>query len=213
MTEVVDGSVEETALDAELLFRAIKGRRTIRQFQRRNVEKDKIQKIIEAGRFTPTAGNRQALRYVVVQEKFAQFRPLVYNALYKLSDVYRSDPAATPVMLNYAERFIKLQEAFTSSKGAQDPVFFHAPAVIVITGETAIDGGLAASNMELMAFALGLGAMYCGFLVRAGNSDRKIREFLGIPQEEQLITSLVLGYSDVKYLRSVPRKKARVHYM
>ncbi|MFO7929478.1 MAG: nitroreductase family protein, partial [Candidatus Humimicrobiaceae bacterium] len=51
------------------VFEVIKRRRSIRKFQARKVEPDKIKKIIEAARLAPSASNRQPWRFVAVTKK------------------------------------------------------------------------------------------------------------------------------------------------
>ena len=51
------------------VFEAIKTRRSIRAYEDRPVEKEKLHAVLEAGRLAPSANNVQEWRYVVVQEK------------------------------------------------------------------------------------------------------------------------------------------------
>jgi nitroreductase len=50
------------------VFEAIKGRRSIRKFKREPVEDEDMRKILDAGRFAPSAGNCQSSELVVVKE-------------------------------------------------------------------------------------------------------------------------------------------------
>jgi nitroreductase len=47
---------------------AIKGRRSVRSYKDLEVESDKIQKILEAGRLSPSANNRQEWKFIVVKD-------------------------------------------------------------------------------------------------------------------------------------------------
>ncbi len=47
---------------------AIQSRRSIRAYEPREVENDKLVKILDAGRLSPSAGNRQERRFVVVSD-------------------------------------------------------------------------------------------------------------------------------------------------
>jgi hypothetical protein len=64
--------------------------------------------------------------------------------------------------------------------------------------------------MELMTFAQGLGMFYSGFFVRAANQNKEIKQFLNIEDEKEVQACLVLGYPDVKYYPTAPRKQAKV---
>ena len=68
MDDVKNYNKEEFELDADKLLNFIKYRRSVRHFKNKDVEIDKISKIIEVGRFTQTGGNLQDVSYVVVKE-------------------------------------------------------------------------------------------------------------------------------------------------
>lgn len=48
---------------------AIRGRRSIRKFQSRDVPEEKLMEILEAGRWAPSASNFQPWRFIVVRDK------------------------------------------------------------------------------------------------------------------------------------------------
>ena len=54
-------------MSAEFL-KTIKSRRVIRNMTDQPVEVEKIEKILEAGRWSPAAGNQRTTRFVVVQD-------------------------------------------------------------------------------------------------------------------------------------------------
>ena len=101
------------------------------------------------------------------------------------------------------------------AEGRRDGLFFNAPAVILIVSDennhcAEIDGGIAASRMELQANALGLGVCYIGFLNTAMEFDGRIKEMAGLKEDEKLAVAFVTGYPDVEYQRPAPRKPANV---
>ncbi len=51
------------------VWEAIKRRRSVRAYLDKEVEEEKVRKILEAAREAPSASNRQEWRFVVVQEK------------------------------------------------------------------------------------------------------------------------------------------------
>lgn len=51
------------------IFEAISNRRSIRKYEDREIEDEKINKILEAGRLAPSAGNRQEWKFIVVKDK------------------------------------------------------------------------------------------------------------------------------------------------
>jgi nitroreductase len=51
------------------VMEAIKKRCSVRSYQNRGIEKEKLDKILEAARLAPSASNRQEWRFVVVEDK------------------------------------------------------------------------------------------------------------------------------------------------
>jgi len=51
------------------LYEAIRNRRSIRAYQHRPVEEDKLLRVLEAGRLSPSARNTQARKFVVVRDE------------------------------------------------------------------------------------------------------------------------------------------------
>ena len=74
---------------------AIKTRRSTRKFKARPVEMEKLQQIVEAGRFGPTGGNAQSNHFFVISkiETLMVLKELVQNAFAKMElrdDLYKS---------------------------------------------------------------------------------------------------------------------------
>ncbi len=51
------------------IFEAIKKRKSIRSYKHKEVEEDKIKKIMDFARLAPSASNRQEWRFIVVKDK------------------------------------------------------------------------------------------------------------------------------------------------
>lgn len=47
---------------------AIRSRRSIRDYESRDIEEDKLDRVLESGRLSPSAGNRQERRFVVIRD-------------------------------------------------------------------------------------------------------------------------------------------------
>jgi nitroreductase len=47
----------------------IRKRHSVRSYQSREVEEEKLKRVLDAGRLAPSAGNRQEWRFIVVREK------------------------------------------------------------------------------------------------------------------------------------------------
>lgn len=58
--------------------KAIQSRRSIRAYDSREVEEDKLLRVLESGRLSPSAGNRQERRFVIIRD--AKARKLLSEA-------------------------------------------------------------------------------------------------------------------------------------
>lgn len=212
MADVAELTADTSIITADGLLGLIKGRRSIRCFKDMPVEPEKITKMIEAGRYTPTGGNRQEIAYVVVEEKMPEFRALAIENLAKISEVFLAAEDTQPQLRSYAERWKNIYIRYLEEPQEKDTLFFSAPVLILITGDSLLDVGLAASNMELMASVLGLGLLYSGFIARACQHNKKIKELLGIKENHEVLACLIIGYPDVRYVRTAPRKAADIHW-
>ncbi|NLO98409.1 MAG: nitroreductase [Peptococcaceae bacterium] len=225
MKEVINYEQKDFAIEAERLLKFIKFRRTIRQFKDRDVEEEKLLKIIEAGRFTPTGSNLQDVSYIIVKKRLPELKEMALSTLKQLGESYllSSDPRALGLQnlaepltasqqalyKRYAQKWVGMYEEYKADPRV-DRLFFNAPAIIVVTAQAAISGGLASATMELMANALGLGVLFSGYFVRAARANKEIRKFLEVKEGKEIVSCLVTGYPKVRYLRTVPRRKADI---
>ena len=83
MDDVIEYNKESFTVDADNLLNFIKFRRSIRNFKSKKIEKEKIEKIIEAGRFTQTSTNIQDVSYTIVIDKLDKLKDLAFESLNK----------------------------------------------------------------------------------------------------------------------------------
>ncbi len=121
-------------------------------------------------------------------------------------EVLNSRTLEAKLFRRYAKMWIQMCDDYKENP-KNDRIFFNAPLVIVVTASSEVNAALASSNMELMANAMGLGVLFSGFFVRAAKDNKDIKEFLQVKRRKEIVTCMVIGYPDVKYVRTVPRKK------
>ncbi len=217
MGDVKNYNENEFSVNPENLLNLIKFRRSVRQFESREVEEEKIRKIIESGRFTPTATNMQDVSYTVVREGLQELKAIAIETLNEMGKHMLVDltPETMPFVKKYAEFFMRIHQEYQENPNENDKLFFNAPTAIIVTSRSdwAINGALASSNMELMANALGLGTFFCGLFVKAAEENKKIMELIGVKEGEQIVACMPIGYPNVKYSRTVPRKKVEISWL
>jgi len=219
--EVVEYSRDKFDINGDVLLNFIKFRRSIRNYEEKEVEKEKIKKIIDAGRYSPTGSNRQHISYTVVKEKLPELRELTINKLKELSDAVLDGKTDN---LEYDETTLKKyakswNHIYKEYQKGNDKLFFHGNTLIVAKGDTRIkpaprmELGMALSRMELTAYSLGLGGCYIGYFMSAFSQSEEIRNFLEIKDYEEIVSPLVIGYPNIKYIKTAPRKKADVKWL
>lgn len=213
MEDVKDYNKEEFTVDADNLMNFIKFRRSVRYFKKKDVEVEKISKIIEAGRFTQTSTNSQNVSYIVVKDGIEELKERAIESLNNLGTRMLANlTPETMIYKRYAEMWLRMYENYNEDKAARDGMFFNAPAIIVVVSDSAVNGSLAASNMELMTNALGLGTFFSGFFVKAAEGNKRIMDYLGLDENKKIVACMVIGYPDIKYSRTVPRKDADISW-
>lgn len=184
---------KQVRLDPQVLMDAIKTRRTIRQFLDRQVPNEVLSMIFEAGRMAPTGANSQGTSYVLLRKKKSDCEAVAVSIFSKLIGVGK-----------------KFVPQLSNMKIDSDFFFKKAPVVIVVLGKDTVSASLAAENMAFMAEAHGLGVLFSGFFTMCVNRSAKIRKIMGISKKQKAVTTLVIGYSAVKYYRTAHRKPVKV---
>ncbi len=191
-----DPLVPMTRIDSDVLLSAMKSRRSIRHFTERLVEEDKLQKILEAGRYCPTGANAQDVTFTILGTRQDEAERICVQ-------LFRMGKNIGSKLIDYLKR-IEITDDF---------FFKGAPTVIVVAGSGSVNAGLASSYMELMAYSLGLGVLYSGFFVACTKLSRKLRALLQLPKGYEVVSCLVIGYTDTQYQRIPPRKPLQVKYL
>lgn len=183
----------QPTINSEELLEALRARRSIRQFKDKPIPDDIIKKIIEAGRWTPTAKNAPSVSFLRLDKKKSQAESLAVRFFKFLLPVAK--------LVYPAARRIKIDDNF---------FFKGAPLVISILSKDKVSASLAASNMALMAESCGLGVLYSGFFTVAANNSLALRKTLSLRGKPNIVTTLVLGYPNVSYHRTVQKRPALI---
>jgi nitroreductase/NAD-dependent dihydropyrimidine dehydrogenase PreA subunit len=192
----------------EQVLEAIRGRRSIRSYIDQEVEKSKIEKIIDAARLAPSAKNKQSTSFIVVQDKenlkkvsaltvrfLAKIAKKLKNPLWKgAASVFakaRVDKAM--LLVPSIERIVK------AHKQGEDRILRNAPCAVFFYGKkttafAAANANLCQQNATFMTQALGLGTFYTGYVVAACGHDRSIPKLLGVPDDYDIFAGMTLGY-------------------
>src|SRR4030043_1541309 len=200
--------------------RAIFERRSVRNFKEDPVPESYIRRVLEAGRFAPSAGNCQPWKFIVVTDKalIHDMNEAICNGLSMLFTMYKSDEMvktlapmyeADPRPGSWDPRVVL--GGFGAVAKSELPVFLNAPVVILMAGdERAISGpeiniGICGQNMNLVANSLRIKACWVGFS-QVINNIAPLKEKLGIRNPWRIVTAMVLGYPRFRQEGVVPRE-------
>lgn len=194
-------------------------RRSTRTFFDRQVEKEVIEKVIDAARYAPSAKNSQSTRYMVIQDRDL-LRAISLTTAEWLGRVARQlrNPAARAFYRLKGEgdveeisRWItQFDLILQKTREGRDMVLFGAPALILFHADrfvrlADVNANLALQNATLAASSLGLGSFYTGYVLLACTRERRVSKLLGLPKGHRVYGGLALGYPAVVFSRWVER--------
>ena len=188
----------------------LKTRRSMRNYQDRPVPRQMLERLMEAARYAPSGGNRQDCRFILCDDraKLAAMTGMVADYLRAQLETGLSK-----------DMEIRYQTQILAWERGLDPILRHAPALIVAHSNTALMPGqqvnciLALGYVEVMAHALSLGALYCGYFNTPVNAWPPLREAVGLPAWHTAAATLLIGFPRVRYSRVPPRNPAKFRYL
>lgn len=192
------------SLTAEDYLYMIKSRRSIRKYKNIQVEKEKLENIIEAGRYTATAKNTQSNQFIVIQNDIEELKNVFWKGLEKLLQDEEKGKLVPKEIHMFLKNKLKNPE--------NDFIFRNAPVVIFVANDKVVDGGLAAQNMENMAVVQNLGVLYNGYLSALTEAMPEVKEYIGVKKGKNIVMAMLVGYPDVNFKRTVPRRNADVSW-
>ncbi len=146
----------------------IRSRRSVRRFQQRDVELDKVEILLDAARLAPSAGNLQDRKFIVVRDEAAKKR--VAEACLQQWWV-----EAAPIIIVICSEW-KQNERMYGPKGERYSQ--HGAAA-------------SAQNVLLAAHDIGLAACWVGAF-----EDEQLRRHLKIPDDVIPVAVIPVGYAD-----------------
>jgi len=146
---------------------AILSRRSIRRYETRQVEEDKIQILIECARHAPSAGNRQPWKFIVVRNP--EVRQQLAHAAFD-QDHVREAPVVIVICCDP-----ELSAARYEDRGRTLYAFQDTAA--------------ACENILVAAHALGLGGCWIGAF-----KESEVRKILNLPSNLRPVAMTSIGY-------------------
>lgn len=193
-------------LDFKQCTQLIKSRRSIREFQDKDVPREEIDRVIDVARYAPTGHNMQEVQWLVINDRAKMKQISAIGA-----EWLRSMMKSNPQMAAMFQGIIQMLDM------GRDMFLHNAPAVVLAFAEknnpiAATDCAIALGYFDLAATTLGLGCCWAGFFYMSAGSYPDMIKAVGIPEGFTPYGGLMVGYPKYKYHRIPARKPARVTY-
>jgi len=206
----VSTGLEGNMVDAASLETLIKGRRSVRRYNDRDLEPKLIDELLEVACHAPTGVNAQSVLFTVVRES-AVMRILREEVMLQLTR--RHDQGQLPPGL--VEQYIGAAVTAWKEEG-RDIIFRNAPHLLITSAPKNApcpvqDTHIALTTFQLMAHARGVGTVWDGMVMMALSLWPGLAERLGIPADHIVGYAMVFGEPAVEYHRTVQRGPARVN--
>jgi len=207
--------------------RVIYERRSVRAFKGKPVPPGLLLRVLEAGRFAPSAGNQQPWRFIVVDdpELNREMEDQIIRFIHRGMWVLDNPNPLLRLLFRPLTRFAQWRKPsefhpvpftlFRRIEAGALRVFHDAPALILLledrrgVGSPPLDLGICGQQMVLAAQSLGLGSCWIG-LVKILMYYPSWRKRLGIAHPYRLTEALALGYMKGRQRGPVPREKQRL---
>ncbi len=210
--------------------KVIMNRRSIRAFKKEPLPDFMIRRILEAGRFAPSAGNSQPWKFMVV--KSPEILAAMEKDAVKITKLlmwfldYTRTPLRRRLLKPWAKLIIRRRYnelhpvpmgLMQSIAREECPVFHHAPTLLLLledrrgVSNPATDIGICGQNMVLAAHSMGAGTCWLG-MIKLLMYYPRWRKFFGVRYPYRLNDCLALGWPKVRADGPVPREQQLVSW-
>jgi len=177
------------------ILEAIRSRRSIRHYKSDDVSEEKVNAVLEAGRWAPSWKNTQCWRFIVVRDRntkveLADTLGKSRGSLNPSTDAVKDGPVLIVVCAKMGRSGYDDERKVATDKGDYWYMF---------------DTGLATQNMMLAAHSLGLASVPVGLF-----DAPKAGEILGLPGDIRVVLLMPLGYPDEEPLAKGRKELAEV---
>jgi nitroreductase len=161
-------------IDGLQMLEVIAGRQSDRKYDTRPIEKEKLERIIEAARLSPSANNAQPWKFIAVTD----------------SDLIKKIAEAASGGLPGMNSFVSQAPVQIIVVREKADLLTRAGSVVKRRDYSLIDIGIASENICLQAEAEGLGSCIIGWF-----DEKTVKKYLGIPPSKRVELIITLGYS------------------
>ncbi|MBK7710484.1 MAG: nitroreductase family protein [Bacteroidales bacterium] len=160
--------------DGKQMLELITSRQSDRKYESKPVEKEKLERIIEAARVSPSANNAQPWKFIVTTD------PGLLNEI---------AAAASSKALGMNSFVVQAPVQIIVVREKAD-ILTRAGSALKKRDYSLIDIGIASENICLQAEAEGLGSCMIGWF-----DEKQVKKILGIPAARRVELIITIGYT------------------
>ncbi len=214
----------------EDFFSLLEYRRSVRRFKPKPVEKEHIDKILNAVSLAPHGDSHHHVEVAVInsRDKIMEGLPLMsafFNKLErwlhnpimrKIIQLKKGKHTLNTLRNHLLPRIAKgvyrniTRDYDGITRGAHTLLIFHAHKD---SEEHKEDSFIFVTYATLAAQAMGLGSTIVGLVPAALNKTPELRKLFSIPDDHDTVISLIVGYPKYKYRRGIKRELKKVNWL
>ncbi len=211
------------------LEKMLSSRRSIRSFRDRGIEREVLNKVIIASAMSPIGALPINVQVMILDEKkhldelyrdtvrcWNKMMQSMKNPIYRIISRRIAGANQYHALTHHALPSARI--CCENANNGKNVFTFNAPAVMIFHGSklsvcVVENCWLAASYATIAAHSLGLGSIFSGMIPPIVNMNKEVKRKLGIPDENNIYSCLLLGYPAVEFKRKIPRKHKEVMYL
>ena len=185
-------------INSDEILNLIKSRRSFRQYKPENLDNERMNKLKNMLKYTPTGVNFHKLHFSFVDdiEVMDSIRTMINEKL--------TDFLANPVVQKMFPKFVPMREAIIKGN---DVVLRGAPHMVIVSVPLNAhcikeDPLIALSYFDLYAQSMGVATLWCGFAYYCFKIFPELCNYVQIPDGYKVAYVMLFGKPAVKYARS-----------
>lgn len=226
--QVID--LPKVEVDGQWFAAFVAGRRSVRVFKDRPVPRELLQEIVDIISTAPMGFPPHKVEVTVVQSRdtIEKALPVIVRTYEGLGKVMGNPIARFMIRCRTSRQTLRsLRDHVLPTlayrlpdmrAGKVDSITRGAPAMLLFHVDREAEGGrddalIALTYGLLAAHALGLGATALSLVPPVVDRTPELRALFQIPAQNQVLSSMVVGYPRVRFRRGIRRELAGVHWV
>lgn len=188
---------KDMALSIEHVEHFLRSRRSIRSYQEKEIEQDKMGKLIDIARYAPTGHNSQMVKWLVMNSREAvqDIAGMAIDWMRHL--LHENQPLATAYGL---EGVVGIWDTGHDiiCRGAPGLVIAYAPKEYAAAQA---DCAIALTFLDLAAPSFALGTCWAGLFLMSASQWPPLQQALALPEGHACFGAMMIGYPKYTYQR------------